>query len=69
MELCAYCTKPIRKADLVWRTQQTARQTHSSPAEYDMVPLHEACAEGDERAEDPHERAAARYDGDGKDWR
>ena len=44
---------------------QTCKQTHSSPAEYERWCRH--CIPEDR--DEAYERAAARYDGEGKDWR
>jgi len=67
MNTCAVCGKPIADEDLVTQTVLEARQTHWSPAEYIDVTLHQQCADYD--CDEAYERAAARYDGEGKDWR
>jgi hypothetical protein len=43
LEVCADCKRPIVPADLVWVATLIARQTHSSPEEWDRVPLHLDC--------------------------
>lgn len=69
---CATCRAAIdadEPARYGWRL--VSRQTHWSPAEYDEVgPLCADCrSAGTEERDDAYERAAARYDGKGKDWR
>lgn len=62
----AYCDRCGRRA-LVCRLQDVlvSRRTHWEPAEY--AQWCERCV-GPERDPD-YERAAARYDGEGRDWR
>lgn len=62
--VCETCGQPCDEIDIVWK--QTARQTMSSPAEYEPVGC-TACVRTD--YDEAYERAAARYDGTGKDWR
>jgi hypothetical protein len=45
-----------------------AGASHDSPAEYERYCRRPSCAPKPERDE-AYERAAARYDGDGPDWR
>jgi hypothetical protein len=67
-DICSVCGKPIDPEDLVVRPVMVARQTHWEPEEFIDVTLHQQCADEPERDE-AYERAAARYDGEGKDWR
>lgn len=64
MDTCDKCHKPAAPLNDV----QVCRQTHSSPAEYEL--WCDACIGPQYDADDlAYERAAASYDGDGKDWR
>lgn len=43
MEICQHCRRPVRDEEVVWRTRQTCKQSHSSPAEYEPFPLCVTC--------------------------
>jgi hypothetical protein len=62
---CEQCGEPCTESELVWRL--VCRQTMSSPAEHEPI----GCAHclGGEDYDEAYERAAAKYDGEGKDWR
>lgn len=63
-----YCDKCHRDTDEPIHTVQTARATMSSPAEYEF--WCERCLGPQYDADDvAYARAAARYDGEGRDWR
>lgn len=69
---CEHCHATLDTDEpLRYGTRLVSRQTHWSPAEYDEVgPLCADCwTEGTRERDDAYERAAARYDGEGKDWR
>lgn len=55
-DTCDGCGRLFHLNDLYPRWKLTARQTFSSPAEYDDVLICEACLSADERDED-YERA------------
>ena len=64
----SYCDKCGLATDeaVLWEVK-ILRSPHSL-AEYEWRCLRPTCAPPEERDE-AHERAAQRYDGDGKDWR
>jgi hypothetical protein len=64
MTTCEKCGQPCEEKDLLWR--EVRRQTLSSPAEYDPVGCTFCVGELYDEA---YERAAAKYDGTGRDWR
>jgi hypothetical protein len=57
----------VKGDDIISVWVQTSKQTHWSPAEYDEVDIHSRCENNDR--DEAYEGAAARYDGEGKDWR
>jgi len=61
---CEKCGELCEDRDIVWR--QVCRQTLSSPAEHEPVGCVSCVGEDYDEA---YERAAAKYDGTGKDWR
>lgn len=67
-EHCHFCHREFDRDGLFEVEVLACRQTHWSPDEYDAVLICQSCMDGEERDED-YERAAARYDGEGKDWR
>ncbi len=69
MEICHVCRKPVKAKDASWFEIQVSRQTMSEPAEYDEVPVCPSCVQIEPERDEAYERQAARYDGDGKDWR
>ena len=70
MEICHCCRKPVKDRDVQWAERYVSRATMLSPAEYEDVPLCQQCyAFSREERDEAYERAAARYDGEGKDWR
>jgi hypothetical protein len=63
--ICERCGEPCEDREIVWR--QVSRQTMSSPAEHEPIGC-TSCL-GGEDYDEAYERAAAKYDGEGKDWR
>lgn len=63
-DYCGKCAGYVPTRDLA--PVLVGKQTHSSPAEYE-----EWCARcrGWEDRDEVYERAAAKYDGEGRDWR
>jgi hypothetical protein len=66
---CDRCGK--RTAETVLWHVQILSASHTSPAEYEWRCLRPSCAPPTDRSDmdEAYERAAARYDGEGKDWR
>jgi hypothetical protein len=65
-EYCDHCGKRTSSREM-W-DKQVCRASHSGPAEYERYCLRPSCRPEPER-DDVYERAAARYDGSGRDWR
>jgi deoxycytidylate deaminase len=60
MEPCSVCGKDTPVSEMTEVVVQTAKQTHSSPAEYEDRLLCQSCLEEDERDPD-YERANLRF--------
>ena len=61
-----YCDRCSHYAVALYDVR-VCKQTHWSPAEYER--WCRACARVDDDRDEDYERAAANYDGSGKDWR
>lgn len=62
------CSNCGSQQDVVVVPVLERRATMSSPAEYADTLICESCLESPE-PDEAYERAAAQYDGEGKDWR